>query len=144
MTILEDINQQIIEKYKNGDEKTRVFLQTLKAAIIKKEKDQAKELSQDDILGVFKIELKQRQEAFAQYLEAGRNDLAEKIQFEIEYLENLLPKQLSEEEIEKEVVGIVQSSEDKTFPNIMKLAMQSLKGRADGSLVASVVKKHVG
>lgn len=143
MNILEDINKQIIEKYKNGDEKTRVFLQTIKAEIIKKQKDQTGDLNENDFLSVLKIELKQRQEAFAQYLEAGRDDLAEKIQFEIEYLENLLPRQLSSDQIDEVVTKIVQSSEDKSFPAIMKQAMLELKGRADGSQVAKVVKKHV-
>lgn len=144
MITLDSLNQEIVEKYKNGDEKTRVFLQTLKAAIIKKQKDQKEELTENDIVSVLKIELKQRQEAFAQYLEAGRDDLAENIQFEIEYLENMLPKQLSDEQIDAEVKKIIDASDDKTFPAIMKKAMETLRSQADGSKVASSVKKLLG
>jgi uncharacterized protein YqeY len=143
MSILEDLNRQIIEKYKSGDEKTRVFMQTLKAALINKQKESGNDLTKEDENKVLQIELKQRREALTQYVSANRSDLVDKIQFEIKMLESLLPEQISEFEVEIQVKRVIATIEDKSFPSVMKEAMSHLKGKADGAIVAKIVKQNL-
>ena len=143
MSKIDWLNEEIIKEYKAGNEKRRVFLQTLKAAILQKQKDKG-ELTEDDESQILKVELKQRQQARSEYESAGREDMLSKIDFEITTLKEMLPPEMSETEIEEIVVKVIGEQEDKSFGNIMKQSMIALKGQADGSVVSQLVKKNLG
>jgi hypothetical protein len=143
MSKMDYLSEEVIKEYKAGNVERRVFLQTLKAALLQKSKDQG-ELSEQDEINILKNELKQRQQAKKEYEEAGRDDLVKKIDFEIAEIKTMLPEEMSEEEVEKIVREVIQSSEDKSFGSVMKLAMAKLQGRADGGLVSQIVRKVLG
>ncbi|MCX6809466.1 MAG: GatB/YqeY domain-containing protein [Candidatus Berkelbacteria bacterium] len=143
MSQLDWINQEIIKDYKSGNAERRVFLQTIKAALINKTKESGSQISEEDEIKVLKSEMKQRQEAVEQYKQANRQDLVDKVQKEVDILKGILPQDLSDEEIEKTVKEKIDSSEDKSFGSIMKESMAELKGRADGSRVSQIVKKLI-
>ena len=87
--------------------------------------------------------IKQRKESLTQFEEAGRLELAQKENREIEILSNFLPAQLSKEEIDLAVSKAlndlkVQSSQD--IGKVMGLLKNNLKGKADMSLVSQLVK----
>lgn len=68
-------------------------------------------------------------------------------QKEIDILLEYLPKQLTEEEIEKIVIETIDEVGAKTMKDmglVMKSVMPKVKGRADGSMVSKIVKKHIG
>ncbi len=140
MSKIDDLTQEIIKEYKSGNEQRRVLLQTLKAALLTKEKEKG-ELTSSDEMATLKIELKQRQQARSEYDAAGRADLVEKIDFEINEIKSMLPAEMSEEEIEKIVREVAGSLDDKSFGAVMKESMIRLKGQADGGLVSAIVKK---
>jgi len=140
MDIINKLSAEIIECYKNGDSQKRVFLQTLKAAIMKEEKDKGK-LTEDSLRAVLKREKKIREEALEQYQKANRDDLVQQNQKEISYINQLLPAQISNEEIEKIARGVISGLEEKNFGNAMKATLSELKGKADGKTVSEIVKK---
>ena len=141
MSILEELNGRIITEYKGGDPEKRVFLQTLKASLLNKQKEGHGELTPEDEMKVLKTELKNRQEALEQFKSGGREDLVAKNAKEIDELKKMLPAEMPEEELEKIVSEAITESEDKSFGAVMKLAMQKVAGRADGGKVAQIVKK---
>lgn len=141
MTITEEINKKIIEEYKSGNEQHRILLQTVKAELQSKSKDLKRELNSEEEIALMRREAKQRQDALNLYREGARDDLVEKMEQEIKALEAFLPAELSDEQIENEIVKIFSHAQDKSFGSIMKLAMPALKSKADGSRIAKIVKK---
>lgn len=141
--ILDDINKKILEDYKSGNNERRVLLQTLKSSLLNRQKDLKDNYNEQEEIKVLSNELKQRKEALEQFKSASRDDLVKKNQFEIEIIEQMLPEQMNEAQIEEVVKRIAASSEDKSFGSIMKQAMQELQGKADGKTVSALVNKHI-
>lgn len=142
MTILEKISQQVIEEYKSGNQEKRVTLQTLKSALLNKEKE-LKGLDDTAAVKVLQSENKQRKEALDQYRNSGRDDLVEKIAKEISIIEEYLPSQMSETEIEVVVKEEIEKAPQKEFGPIMKAVVTRLQGSVDGKIIAEIVKKNI-
>ena len=87
---------------------------------------------------------KQRMDAFKIYVDQNRKDLADDEIQQAEILEKYLPEQLSETEIKKELESIISDIGASSMADIGKVmgkAMESLKGKADGSLISKLVKE---
>jgi len=141
--IIDKINEQIIADYKSGNNQRRVLYQTLKASLLNKQKDLKEKYNEDEEVKILKNELKQRQEALQQFTKANRNDLAKTNQEEIALIQELLPEQMSDDDVERIVKEKIQELDDRSFGNVMKAVMQDLKGNADGRLVSELVKKNL-
>lgn len=105
--------------------------------------EQARELSDQDILGVLAKEAKKRKEAATAYADAGRPELAEKEQAELRVLEGYLPAQLEDEELQgivKDAVSQTGATGTRDMGTVMKVAQGRVAGRADGGRVAAAVK----
>ncbi len=143
MNILQNISNQIILNYKDGNSSRRILLQTIKAPLAMCEKDLKKELPDDEAVKILRKELKQRSDAREQYKSASRDDLVKKMNFEMSIIEEFLPSQMSEDQIEKIVIEIVSEADDKSFGPVMGKVMGKIAGQADGEVVARVLKKHL-
>ncbi len=143
MSLLEDLNQQIVAEYKSGNSEKRVLLQTLKAALLNKQKELKDKFDDEAAQGVLRVELKQRQEALPQFVSGGREDLANKTKAEIEIIQGMLPATLCEEEITKIAEVKLKGQDDLNFGQAMQAVMSEVKGRADGAVVAKVVRQIV-
>jgi hypothetical protein len=99
------------------------------------------ELDDAGVEDVIRKEIKQRREAADTYEKGKRMDLADKERAEAALLEAYLPQQMSAEEIEAEVRAIVDEVGSKEVSKVMPVAIQRLKGRADGRTVNQVVTK---
>lgn len=144
MPYLEDLDKQIVEEYKCGNQKKRVFLQTLKAALQKKKIDLKDKYNEETELSTLKNELKQYEEGLAQQEEAGRDDLIPDTKEKINLLKQILPQQISSTELEARIQTIIDGLDDKSFGNVMKHCMAQLKSTADGGQIAQSVKKIIG
>ena len=105
---------------------------------------QHRELTDDDVLKVLTKEAKKRREASEAYTGAGRRELAAKEDAELAILEAYLPKQLSDEELERVVREAVATSGASGLPQMglaMKSANAAVAGRAEGGRVAAIVKQ---
>lgn len=100
MTLLDRLNQDMKQAMKNKDKETTSVIRMVKASIqnesIKLGKDT---LSEDEELTILSREVKQRKDSLQEFKNAGREDLVEKTEKELEILEQYLPKQLSDEEL---------------------------------------------
>ena len=87
---------------------------------------------------------KQRMDAYQIYVDQKRDDLANEEIEQANVLEIYLPKQLSEEELTKELKNIIDSLGSSSMSDIgrvMGKAMGLLKGKADGSLISKITKE---
>jgi uncharacterized protein YqeY len=106
--------------------------------------DEARELSDDEVLKVVAKEAKKRKEASAAYRDASRPELAETEEAELLVLEDYLPAQLGDDELWAIVERAVASTGATGMPQmglVMKAAQVEVAGRADGGRVAGVVRQ---
>lgn len=100
-------------------------------------------LTPDQELEVLTQLAKQRKDSIEQYQKVGRDDLAAQEAQELSILEEYLPQQLSDAEVEAVIDGLIAqtgAASPKDMGKVMGPAMQQLKGRADGGKVQALVK----
>lgn len=145
MTLEEKIQSEIVAAMKAKDEVRLAALRSVKAAILN-EKSNGKyhELTDADVTALIQKQIKQRRESELEYLEGGRLDLAYKEQEERLVLEEYVPKQLTEDEVEeivKEILVETAATSMKEMGKVMGLATQRMKGVADGKVISGIVKR---
>lgn len=135
------IEQEVKEALKAGAQIRLSTLRLLLSALKYEEIAKQKDLSEEEESVVVQRQVKQRKEAIEAYNKAGRNDLAQKEEAELQILSSFLPQQLSEEEIRKiteESLKILPESEQ-NFGLVMRQVMARVKGKADGNTVSKIV-----
>lgn len=131
---------------KSGDKDRLSTIRMLISEIKKVQIDSKKELSDEEIISILQKYIKQRKEAFTQYEQAGRKDLAEKELKEIEIVQQFLPPPLSEDELMKiveETIKELGASSIKDMGKVVKATLEKVKGRAEGSLISKIVKEKL-
>ena len=107
---------------------------------------QARELSDDEVLGVLTKEAKKRREAAEAFAGAGRSDSADKELAEEKIIARYLPAQLSDEEIAGIVAAALAEGGFTTKAQLgpaMKAAQAAIAGRAEGGRVAAAVRSQL-
>ena len=118
-------------------------IRLLTAAIKQIEVDERKELSDDDVVNIVVKMVKQRKDSTQQYQDADRQDLADQEIYEIGVLEQYLPAQLSESDIEdliKNAIKTTGASGMGDMGKVMGLLRPELSGRADMGIVSQKIK----
>ena len=143
MSLLKNITDEMYLSMKSGDKEKANTLRTL----ISKLKDQQiklrKDISDEEALKIIKTLVKQRKESAEIYSKAGREELAEKENFEISILDNYLPKLMSEEDVLSLIKKIVNETNAKDLSDIgkvMPLVMQRGKGKVDGKIANRILR----
>ena len=143
MSLLKNITDEMYLSMKSGDKEKANTLRTL----ISKLKDQQiklrKDISDEESIKIIKTLVKQRKESAEIYSKAGREELAEKENFEISILDNYLPKLMSEEDVLSLIKKIVDETNAKDLSDIgkvMPLVMQRGKGKVDGKIANSILR----
>jgi uncharacterized protein YqeY len=135
---------------KSRDELTTSTLRMAIAAVRKEEVagEAARELSDDEVLGVITREAKKRREAAAAFADAGRAESAAKERAEEDVLARYLPKQLSDEELAQIVTtalaGVDTSAGRGAIGPAIKAAQAAVAGQAEGGRVAAEVRRQLG
>ena len=133
-------------------EKNKIALESLRAIksaiLLLQTQSGAKETPDDtEITKLLQKLVKQRKESASIFREQGRVDLAEPEEAQIEVISQFLPEQLSAEEVEKVIDEVIQSvgaTTMKEMGKVMGMANKQLAGKADGKLIAEIVKKRLG
>jgi uncharacterized protein YqeY len=123
-------------------------LRAIKAALLlaRTEKGSTEEVTEETELKILQRLIKQRRESSDIYKQQDRADLANIEDEEIEVINNFLPQQMEREEVEKVIATIISesgSSSVKDMGKVMGLANKQLTGKADGKLIAEVVKSQL-
>ena len=121
-------------------------LRAIKAAIMlaKTAEGATGEITDPEIIKIIQKLVKQRKESAQQYNDAGRPELAENEVAEMEAMEVYLPKQLTEAEVEAELVKIIAqvgATQPSEMGKVMGVATKRLAGLADGRVISTLVKK---
>lgn len=104
------------------------------------------EATDEDVTTVIQKEVKQRKDSIEQFKTGGREDLAEKETKELDVIQKYLPEQMNEEEITKLVIDAiskVSATNPQDMGKVMGVLLPQTKGKADGSLVSSIVKEKL-
>jgi hypothetical protein len=124
-------------------------LRAIKSGILmaKTESSDKTGLAEEAELKLLQKLVKQRKDSASIYKEQGREDLAQPELDQAAVIEQFLPEQLSEEEIEKkiiEIIGQTGAAGMKDMGKVMGLASAALSGKADGKTISMIVKKKLG
>jgi uncharacterized protein YqeY len=150
-TLIEQINDGWKNAMKAGDALRRDTLSGLRAAVKRAEIDARGGTSWSgddaDVQGVIEREAKKRRDAIDEYEKVGRADRAEAERAELAILQEFLPAQLTEEELEaivREELGKSDASGPAAMGALMKAIMPRVQGRADGKQVNVIVRRLMG
>ncbi len=143
MSLLQKIDDDLKTAMKASDAVKVSVLRMAKAALKNKEIDKRGTLSEDDIRSVLSSLSKQRKESIEQFAKGGREDLADKERRELLVLQNYLPKELTQEELDSIITEAIRESSAeslKDIGNVMRLVMPRVRGAADGQIVNQRVR----
>ena len=109
---------------------------------------EARELSDDDVIGVLTSEAKKRREAATAFADAGRTELADKETAEAAVIADYLPEQLDAAAISELVTAAVQQTGAadegmRAMGKVMGVLQPQVRGRADGGVVAAEVRRQL-
>ena len=145
MTFEDRINEALKEAMKAKDEATKRGLREIKAQILLAKTDgSGSEINEEREIQILQKMAKQRRDSLSIYIEQDRNDLADKEREELAVIERFLPKQLDADELTvilTALIAEVGATSPKDMGKVMGAATKQLAGKADGKLVAEIVKK---
>jgi uncharacterized protein len=152
MSALKDrLRSDLVTSIKARDELRSSTIRMVLSAITNAEVagKEARELSDDDVIGVLSTEAKKRREAATAFADAGRTELSAKETAEAAVIAEYLPEQLGEAEIAQLVTtAIAQTGAAgegmRAMGKVMGVVSPQVKGRADGGAVAAEVRRQLG
>ena len=149
MGILSNLTDEIKNAMRAKDSLRLEALRAIKSGILLSQTSVSgsKELNDDESIRLLQRLVKQRKESAAIYREQDRVDLAEPEEAQAEVITEFLPAQLSEKEVEKiisEIITKTKADNMKDMGRVMGIASVQLAGKADGKLIASLVKQKLG
>ena len=148
MTLEQKITNDLKEAMKSKDQASMRAIRAIKAAILLFKTDgSGDELTPDKEIKLLQKLVKQRQDSLDIYTKQGREDLAVVEREEIEVIQKYLPEQLSEARLKEIITGIITetgATSIKEMGKVMAKANQQLAGKADGKMIAAVVKELLG
>ncbi len=141
--ILNDYKQAL----KNKDKIKSSALSFLRSHLVNQAiKLKKKSLEDSEAISVIKRMVKQHQDSIMQFKQGKRDDLAAKETQELEILKSYLPPELSSDEINKIIEGVIselQPKGPKDMGRVMKEVMAKVSSQADGKLVSELVKQKL-
>jgi uncharacterized protein len=146
MTLIADIETELRAARLARDVERRDALALLLNALRSAQKELRRELSEDESLQVLQRERKKRAEAMEAYDAAGREEQADREEFELDVIEEFMPDPLSEDDLEEivdNVIAEVGATSLRDLGRVMADVMPQVSGRADGSTVSQLVREKL-
>ncbi|UTR09351.1 GatB/YqeY domain-containing protein [Evansella sp. LMS18] len=146
MKLLDKLNQDMKEAMRNKEKQRLSVIRSVKASLQNESIKLGKEITDEEALSVLSREMKQRKESLHEFEQANRSDLVEKTELEIELLEEYMPAQLSDEELQQIVDETIQETgadSKAQMGKVMGAIMPKVKGRADGTRVKQMVEQNL-
>lgn len=146
MSLKSKIDNDIKEAMKAREKERLLALRDIKKMILMEETKAGAsgELSEDEEMKILQKAVKQRKDSAEVYRQQDRADLLEKEEAEIAVIENYLPKQLSEAEVEeklKEIIVQVGATSPADMGKVMGAATKQMAGVTDGKTISTITKK---
>jgi uncharacterized protein YqeY len=146
VSLIARLEDELKDAMRERDDARRDTLRLLLASLRGAEKDLLRPLHDDEELQVLQRERKKRVEAAEAFRNGGREAQAEKEEAELSVLEEFMPEQLSEDELEEivdDVIAEVGATNVRDLGRVMADVMPQVAGRADGSAVSQLVREKL-
>jgi uncharacterized protein len=150
MSLIEQIQKDIVTAMKARDEARLSCLRMVKAALMNRKIEKMAELDDKESQQVLSTLIKQRKDSVEQFTNGGRQEMADKEAAEIKLIETYLPKAAGEEEIvagvKAAIAEMIPAPTLKEMGTVMKNAMARFAAagmRVDGKVVSETVKKEL-
>lgn len=147
MSLKTKINEDLNAAMKAKDSVRVETLRSIRAEILKMDKSgMNREMNEQEEIELLGKQAKMRKESIDIFEQAGRRDLVDKESAQLAIINEYLPAQMSPEEAEEIIAGIIASSgatSQKDFGKVMGEAMKSLKGKIDGKAIQDMVKARL-
>ena len=144
MALADDLSSALKDAMKAKDKPKLDAIRQIQTEIAKKKAEKGEEVNDDLVLGVLSSYVKKMIKAVEEYQSLGDRgqEMAEKIQFEIDFLSTYLPEQLSDEEVEKIVDEVLSELGDVDISQMGRVigAVMAKGDGIDGSIVSKIVK----
>ncbi len=145
MSLENKINEDIKKAMLSREKEKLEALRAVKTALLvaKTEKGAGETMTKETEIKILQRLVKQRKESAAIFKEQNRKELAQKESFEASIIEKYLPEQMSKEEIKSIISKIIEETEAKSMADmgkVMSVASKQLAGKAEGKLIADMVK----
>ena len=144
--MVEKLKKDMIEAMKSKDKFRLTVIRMVKGELDKEHIDKKREINDELLVEVVSRGIKQRNDSILEFEKAGRSDLVASVKDEIKILEEYLPEQLTEDEINQvidDVFSIVKPEGARDMGRVMKEVSPKLKGRADMKLVSDKIKEKL-
>jgi uncharacterized protein YqeY len=146
-TLLEQITKDIADAMRQKNQATLAPLRMLKAALMNREVEKGRALDETESTQVVSALVKQRRDSIEQFRAGGRQDLVDREQAEVAFLERYLPPAADASTIERAIDAAVTetgASGPKDMGKVMKVVMTKLAGlTVDGRTVSDLVKSRL-
>lgn len=142
----EKILNDLMLSMKNKEKDKLSVLRMVKGAIQLEEIEKKKQLDDKEVILVISKQIKTRKESIEEFKKGNRDDLVSQTEKEIEILQEYMPEQLSEEEVNNIIdlaIKEVNPSSNSDMGKIMKVVTPKLAGQADMSSVSKIVKEKL-
>ena len=144
MALADDLSSALKDAMKAKDKPKLDAIRQIQTEIAKKKAEKGEEVNDDLVLGVISSYVKKMIKAVEEYQSLGDRgkEMADKIQFEIDFLSTYLPEQLGEEEVEKIVDEVLSELGDIDISQMGRVigAVMAKGDGIDGSIVSKIVK----
>ena len=148
----EEFNAALKDALKNKDQTTLSTVRLITAALKDRDiaargKGQADGIDDAEILSMLQSMIKQRQESAKVYCDAGREELAEREEAEIEVIQKFLPAQLSDDEVSEAIDKIISetgAADIKDMGKVMGVLKSQYAGQIDMGKAGGLVKSKLG
>lgn len=140
------INEAMKAAMRAKDSRRLGVIRLILAAVKQREVDERITLDDTQVLEVLSKMLKQRRESITQYVAGARQDLADVEQYEVGVIQEFMPQQLSEQEVDAivaEAIAATGATSVKDMGKVMGVVKTRLQGRADMGQVSAVIKARL-
>ncbi len=147
MSLKNKVNGDLNSALKAKDNTRTDTLRSIRAEILKMDKSgMNREMTEEEEITLLSKQAKMRRESIELFSNAGRQDLVDKEQSQLEIINEYLPKQMTKEEAETIIAKILSDAgvtSQKDFGKVMSEVMKQLKGKIDGKIIQEIVKSKL-
>lgn len=144
MTIKERLMADLKTSMREQDVVRRDTIRMARAAILNAEKALLREATEEEVIDILGRQVKQRKESIEMFQQGHREDLVAEEQAQLVILEEYLPQQLGQQEVEaslRSIIAELGATGPQQLGLVMREAMNRLRGQADGRLVNQIARE---
>ncbi|MBL0106582.1 MAG: GatB/YqeY domain-containing protein [Ignavibacteria bacterium] len=147
MSLKVKINEDLNNALKAKDTVKIDTLRSIRAEILKMDKSgMNREMTPEEEIQLLAKQAKMRKESIELFAQAGRKDLVDKEQAQLDLINEYLPEQMSEKEADEIITKIISdagTTSQKDFGRLMSEVMKQLKGKIDGKIIQDILKSKL-